>query len=106
MKLNELFKITDVWKFVINEQKEVEEKIKMAEKLLDDENEPNIDISCSCNSPYKCGFWKYCTKHLPKPSVFDLYRLNFSKKIEYYNRGIISFEDLEKTGWFLSPYNR
>lgn len=101
LKLNELFKITDVWKFVINEQKEVEEKIKMAEKLLEDTNEPNIDISCNCNSPYKCGFWKYCSKHLPKPSVFDLYRLNFSKKIEDYNRGIISFDDLEKTGWFL-----
>lgn len=101
LKLNELFKITDVWKFVVDEQKEVEEKIQMAEKLLEDKNEPNIDISCNCNSPYKCGFWKYCTKHLPKPSVFDLYRLNFSKKIEYYNRGIISFDDIEKTGWFL-----
>ena len=101
LKLNELFKITDVWKFVVDEQKEVEEKIKMAEKLLEDKNEQNIDISCNCNSPYKCGFWKYCSKHLPKPSVFDLYRLNFSKKIEYYNRGIISFDDLEKTGWFL-----
>lgn len=101
LKLNELFKITDVWKFVVDEQKEVEEKIQMAEKLLEDKNEPNIDISCSCNSPYKCGFWKYCSKHLPTPSVFDLYRLNFSKKIEYYNRGIVSFDDIEKTGWFL-----
>ena len=101
LKLNELFKITDVWNFVVDEQKEVEEKIKMAEKLLECENEPNIDISCNCNSPYKCGFWKYCTKNLPEPSVFDLYRLKFSNKIEYYNRGIISFDDLEKTGWFL-----
>ena len=103
LKLNELFKITNVWNFVIDELKKVEEKIQMAEKLLDDENEPNIDISCSCNKPYKCGFWQYCTKNLPKPSVFDLYKLKFSKKIEYYNRGIISFDDLEKTGWFLNP---
>lgn len=101
LKLNELFKITDVWKFVIDEQQEVEEKIKMAESLLENEEEPNIDISCNCNNPYKCGFWKYCSKHLPKPSVFDLYRLNFNKKIEYYNRNIISFQDLENTGWFL-----
>lgn len=101
LKLNELFKITDVWKFVVDEQKEVEEKIKMAESLLENEEEPNIDISCNCNNPYKCGFWKYCSKHLPKPSVFDLYRLNFNKKIEYYNRNIISFQDLENTGWFL-----
>lgn len=101
IKLNELFKITDVYKFVLQEQNEVEEKIKMAEELLASEQEPNIDISYNCNSPYKCGFWKYCSKHLPTPSVFDLYRLNFSKKIEYYNRNIISFEDLKNTGWFL-----
>ena len=53
LKLNELFKITDVWKFVVDEQKEVEEKIQMAEKLLEDKNEPNIDISCS--TPVSCG---------------------------------------------------
>lgn len=101
LKLDELFKITDVYEFVLQEQEEVEEKIKMAEELLASEKEPNIDISCNCNSPYKCGFWKYCSKHLPTPSVFDLYRLNFSKKIEYYNRNIISFEDLRSTGWYL-----
>ena len=101
LKLDELFKITDVYEFVLQEEDEVEEKIKMAEELLASEKEPNIDISCNCNNPYKCGFWKYCSKHLPTPSVFDLYRLNFSKKIEYYNRNIISFEDLRSTGWYL-----
>lgn len=103
LQLDKLFKITDVYEFVLKEQKEVEEKIKMAEELLESDKEPNIDISCNCNSPYKCGFWKYCSKHLPTPSVFDLYRLNFSKKIEYYNRNIISFEDIKNTGWFLGP---
>ena len=101
LKLDELFKITNVYEFVLQEQNKVEEEIKMAEELLQQENEPNIDISVKCNYPYKCGFWKYCSKHLPKPSVFDLYRLNFNKKIEYYNRNIISFKDIKNTGWFL-----
>ena len=52
-------------------------------------------------TPYKCGFWKYCSKQLQSPSVFDLYRTNFSKKLEWYNRGILSFKDLEATGWQL-----
>lgn len=101
LKLDELFKITDVWKFVCDEKAKVEPNILQAEKMLADENEPKLDISENCNYPYKCPFWKYCSKHLPKPSVFDLYRLNFSKKIEYYNRNIISFEDLKSTGWYL-----
>lgn len=101
LKLGELFKITNISEFVSNEQQKVEEKIKMAEKLLESEIEPNIDISCDCNTPYKCGFWKYCSKHLPTPSVFDLYRLTFSKKIEYYKRNIVSFKDIQNTNWYL-----
>lgn len=103
LKLDELFKVTDVWKFVCDEQAKVEPNILQAEKMLADENEPKLDISENCNYPYKCPFWKYCSKHLPKPSVFDLYRLNFSKKIEYYRRNIISFEDIKSTGWYLGP---
>lgn len=101
LNLNEFFKITDVTKLVNDEQTKVEAQIEKAEELLSSETEPPIDISESCQNPYKCGFWQYCTKHLPNPSVFDLYRTNFSKKLDYYKQGIISFEDLERTGWFL-----
>lgn len=101
LKLNELFKITDITDFVIQEQTNVKEQIKLAEEMLKQETEPAIDISANCHTPYKCGFWKYCSKHLPSPSVFDLYRTNFSKKLEWYNRGILSFKDLEATGWYL-----
>ena len=31
---------------------------------------------------------------MPKPSVFDLYRLHFDKKIEYYKKGLADFNDL------------
>lgn len=103
LNLNELFKITDVYQFVIDEQKNVESQLQMAEKLLNFEIEPNIDLSENCNKPYKCGFWKYCSKHLPEYSVFNLYKLTFKKKIDYYKKGIISYEDIEKTGHFLSP---
>ena len=101
LKLDELFKITDITELVKLEQSNVEEQIKMAEEILKNNDEPPIDISANCNSPYRCGFWKYCSKHLPTPSVFDLYNTRFSKKLDWYNRCILSFEDLEKTGWFL-----
>lgn len=101
LKLDELFKITDITNLVEVEQLNVENQIQLAEKLLESKEEPNIDISENCNSPYRCGFWKYCSKHLPTPSVFDLYNTRFSKKLDWYNRGLLSFKDLESTTWFL-----
>ena len=32
---------------------------------------------------------------MPSPSVFDLYRMSFKKALEYYKKGITSFEQLE-----------
>lgn len=101
LELDKLFKITDVSKFINDEFAKVEEQIKLAEEMLKSDKEPPIDISENCTNPYKCAFWKYCSKHLPTPSVFDVYRLNFNKKFDYYRQGIISFEDLERTGHFL-----
>lgn len=43
-----------------------------------------------------CGYWEYCSRNLPKPNVFDLY--DFRKKYECYNNGIISFDDILKSG--------
>jgi len=31
---------------------------------------------------------------LPQPSVFDLYRLSFQKKLDYYEKGMVSYGDL------------
>ena len=72
-----------------------------AKKILEEESEPNIDISINCHSPYTCGFWNYCSKHIPTPSVFNLYRTPFQKKLEYYYNGIITMEDLANTGHYL-----
>jgi len=103
LRLNQLFKITNVDKFVNEEIVKVEGNLKSAKQLLEQENEPNIDIHIGCHSPYTCGFWKYCTKHIPIPSVFDLYGTAFYKKLEYYNNGVITMEDLANTGHYLGP---
>lgn len=59
-------------------------------------DEPYVDISCSCESPYECAYKNWCGKHLPIPSVFDISRLTNAKKYDMYNNGIISFEDVIK----------
>ena len=94
LDLSELFKITDVSNEAAFEESAVAANLQAAERILASEEEPAIDLSMGCNKPYKCGFWKYCTRDIPSPSVFDLYRLNFKKKLSYYYRGQINYEDL------------
>ena len=56
-------------------------------------NEPEKDIGLYCRDPYECAFWGYCTEKLPKPYVFDLYRMNFEKALSHYYNGQISYND-------------
>lgn len=94
LDIHELFQITNVAEAVAIELKNIEGNLLIAERLLGCPNEPDIGLSVSCNDPYKCAFWKYCARDLPKPSVFDLYRLPFSKKIAYYRKGMAAFDQV------------
>ena len=97
LDLHQLFKITDITVPVAFEQRNLAANLSIGERLLNDPNEPEIDISERCMHPYECGYWKYCTRHIPTPSVFDLYRLPFKKKLDYYKRGLFRYEDLVLT---------
>jgi hypothetical protein len=94
--VSQLFTIKSVDHLISEEYSKIEENIKSAELIVDGEVEPLIDISEKCHKPYDCFFYKYCSKHLPIPSVFDLYRMNKTKQYDLYNRGIVSYEDLWK----------
>ncbi|SEA16987.1 protein of unknown function [Desulfuromusa kysingii] len=68
-------------------------------KIIDDlrsalqGDEPQIDIGPHCSDPYDCDFVPYCWQHIPDNSVFDLKGRGI-KKFDYYDRGIIHFEDI------------
>ena len=94
LDIHRLFKITDVARAVETEEKNIAANLSAAERLLASEEEPAIDLSVNCKNPYLCGFWPYCSRHIPSPSVFDLYRMPFAKKIEYYKKGKITYQDL------------
>ena len=55
---------------------------------------PNIDIGTHCSNPYSCDFEEHCWKHIPSPSVFNLYWMNSSKKFEMYYKKIVNYEDI------------
>lgn len=94
LDLSGLFRVIDMATEVDRKYPFVEGNIAEACRVLTCEAEPDCDISERCNDPYSCVFFGHCTAHLPKPSVFDVYSMKFKKQLDYYRRGIVSFEDL------------
>lgn len=95
LDLKQLFAIEDITERSIELEKDIKGQVEDINKVLDNKKEPNIDLGEHCVKPYDCPFFKYCTKKLVKPNVFDIgWRMNFSKKLECYYNGIISFKDL------------
>ena len=94
LELDKLFLVTDISDAVDAELPYIEDNLKDAKQVLEG-SEPGNDISPECNYPYPCAFWDYCTKHLPKPSVFDLYYMKKTKKFELYNAGVVGYENLD-----------
>ncbi len=106
LDIKKLFKITDISSLVKDEEEIIEENLKYAEELLSKDTEPNLDIDMHCTIPYNCGFWDYCTKHIPKPSVFDVYRLSFKNALQTYKKGIVSFKDLRNSNLKISEIQK
>ncbi len=93
LDINKYFNIEDVTDSI--DLDEVERNIKDLKDTINSDKEPNIDLSLSCKKPYDCPFFKYCTKKLPTPNVFDIgWNMRFNKKIDMYKRGNITYQDI------------
>lgn len=97
LELNKLFEIIDLTDIAKSKQEEVKNKIEEINEFMErySEEEPEIPIDMYCFEPYPCAFWKYCTRFLPKNNVFGIKKMELKKKLELYNQGKISFEDLK-----------
>lgn len=99
LDIHKFFKIIDVTEDINEAYSAVKENVIKAQNVLKSRHEPIMDLSKDrCKGVGDCPFWKYCTKHVPETSVFDLYRMQFKKKLDYYFRGVISFEQLQGEG--------
>ena len=94
LDLQHLFVTIDMKELVANEYVKVPNQTTAALKTLQQEEEPALDLSKDCHKPYPCAFWQYCTRHLESPSVFDLYRMNFSDKLKLYQQGYRTLGDV------------
>ena len=94
LDIGRLFAVSDISNAVSIEEKNIAANLSVAERLLNSSDEPDIDLSTACKNPYLCGFWNYCSKHLPEHSVFNLYRMRFRKKVEFYKKGLITYKEV------------
>ena len=105
LDVKQLFVVSDMKEMVENEYLKVQARVGQAMKIINSEQEPDMDLSECCMKPYKCAFWDYCKQkhHVPTPSVFDVYGglgrggFTFKKKLDCYHQGLIAFEDLRST---------
>ena len=96
LDLKKLFILEDFTHVAKGKYTEVEANIQRLRDYVNTEKEPVYDIDTYCEVPYACAYYRYCTKHIPKPSVFEVRGLKAAKKYEYYHQGIVTFEDLIK----------
>ena len=98
-ELDSFFNIEDITAHVKDKQDEIAYTISRINEFMSiygPENEPLSELSPNCFSPYECAYWGYCTRNLPKPNVFDIKaKMHTSTKFKKYNKGKISFEDLQ-----------
>lgn len=94
LDLHQLFRIESVFDKIISKQSWIEKNINRLKTVLRQNEIPQIDIGEHCYSPYICGFYNYCRRHIPENSVFDLSGVHLTNKYEMYRSGIISMEEL------------
>jgi len=94
LDLEEFFIKESVLNLILPLQKKVKENIDKFKKVISQRNVPMIDIGEHCHSPYTCGFFNYCRKHIPADSIFDFSGMHLNKKYELYKNGIIKMEDV------------
>ena len=95
LDIKKLFAVEDVTDEVLKRRDDIQKQLLQMETMLQGEM-PDIDIGLHCSDPFECDFWKFCWQDIPSPSVFNLYRMNGSKKFELYDNGIVSYDDIIK----------
>lgn len=91
--LEQLFVVSDVTDQVVEHANSIKGRLNELWKLAKVNSEPVADIGPHCDLPYECIFKDHCWKKIPPMSVFKIYKIG-DKKWDYYNRGVISIDDV------------
>nr|PMH87925.1 hypothetical protein BCU57_20210 [Shewanella sp. 10N.286.48.B5] len=102
MNVDALFHIQNITDKVNEQTSGLAIKVRQLQNIVSLNQVPDIDIGTYCASPYPCDFSKYCKKHLPKDSVFKIYRMNTVKKYQLYYDGVVSYQQAKEN----APLNK
>lgn len=103
--LSNLFTIKDVTDQVDPLIDDVHNNVETFKTILAGNDEPQVLIGEQCKKPYPCPFKEYCWQDVPEKSIFTIPRLNWNKKNELIENGILSICDLP-TDFSLTPPQR
>ncbi len=95
LDIKKLFKVADITGLVLQKQDKIPLKLKELKETLKGD-EPDIDIGGHCFDPFTCDFYEYCWQDIPEVSVFNLYKMNFDKKLDLYKKGIVELKDVDE----------
>lgn len=89
----QLFHLEDITEQVVSKQNEVAAKLEELKAVLAQKEIPEVEIGPHCDDPFECEFKAHCWQHIPKDSVFEIYRIG-SKSWKYVNQGIFAIKDI------------
>ena len=106
LDINQLFTIKSVHDEVLEFMPRIPNEVKRLKNVIKSSEIPLIDIGTHCSDPYDCEFKGTCWKHIPEYSVFDISNLKKDKKIDLYQQGIITLNQIDLNDTSLNPNQR
>lgn len=106
LDLHQLFTVEDCTETVFGMLGDVEKNIDALRRTATQADEPEIGIGQQCKRPYECGYRGWCWRSIPKPSVFDLNRIQMRTALGLARKGIVSLDDIATANVAKSPRQR
>ena len=98
LDVEQMFTHVDVTDDVIALQDDIPYYLDRFREILENTNEPDVDIGAHCKKPYPCDAIDYCWKQqrsIPEYSVFNVFPMGRgSKAIQLYQDGVIAVENI------------
>lgn len=98
LDLHELFTVEDCTDEVMGMLADVSANVSSMREVASQATEPDKPIGLQCKRPYECGYRAWCWKHIPKPSVFDLNRIQMRQALDLETHGVVSLSDAYENG--------
>jgi hypothetical protein len=100
LEIDKLFSIANVTEKIMVLQDNIPNYLSDFEKVVDNQDEPEIEIGMHCFKPYECDCMNYCWKDVPEYSIFDLANIRKKKAFGFYKEGVVTFDDITDLSLF------